>query len=109
MKRITLTCKDSGKFFHDCKGCNHYNKCNYLDKKKRRYKKRKNLTTAQIHDSATAMELIFRMNCLHAECDRRPEDAGIPITDIWEAKAIVNELRRRLGRLGIFYAMLKEE
>lgn len=65
--------------------------------------KRKNLTTAQICDSATTMELIFRMNCLHAESKRRPEDDGIPMTDIWEAIAIVKELRRRLGRLGIFY------
>ena len=72
-------------------------------------KKKRNLTNSQIHDSATTIELIFRMNCLHAECDRRPEDAGIPITDIWEATAIVKELRRRLGRLGIFYAMLKED
>lgn len=71
--------------------------------------KRKNLTTAQIHDSATTMELVFRMNCLHAECKRRGECAGIPKPDIWEAVAIVKELRRRLGRLGVFYTMLKED
>ncbi len=70
--------------------------------------KKKNLTNSQIHDSATTMELVFRMNCLHAESQRRPEDAGVPVTDIWEANAIVKELRRRLGRLGIFYTMLKE-
>ena len=70
--------------------------------------KRKNLTTAQICDSATTMELIFRMNCLHAESNRRPEDDGVPVADIWEAIAIIKELKRRLGRLGIFYTMLKE-
>ncbi len=71
--------------------------------------KRKNLTNAQIRDSATTMELVFRMNCLHAESKRRPEDDGVPITDIWEARAIVMELRRRLGRLGIFYMEMKNE
>ena len=71
--------------------------------------KKKNLTTAQIHDSATTMELIFRMNCLHAESKRRPEDAGVPLTDIWEAVAIVKELKRRLGRLGIFYVEMNNE
>ncbi len=71
--------------------------------------KRKNLTTAQIHDSATTIELIFRMNCLHAESNRRPEDDGIPITDIWEAVAVIKELRRRLGRLGIFYMEINDE
>ncbi len=71
--------------------------------------KKKNLTNSQIHDKATTMELIFRMNCLHQECKRRGEDAGIPVTDIWEAVAIVKELKRRLGRLGIFYAEVKNE
>lgn len=71
--------------------------------------KRKNLTIAQIHDSATTMELIFRMNCLHEECKRRGEDAGIPKSDLWEAVAIVKELRRRLGRLGIFYLEMTNE
>lgn len=70
---------------------------------------KKNLTTAQICDKATTMELVFRMNCLHAESKRRLEDDGVPLTDIWEAKTIVKELRRRLGRFGIFYTMLKEE
>ena len=36
MKKISLTCKDSGKFFHDCVGCNHYKKCDYFGKKKLR-------------------------------------------------------------------------
>lgn len=67
-----------------------------------------NLTKREISKAST-YELIFRMNCLHAESQRRPEDAGIPITDIWEANTIVIELRRRLGRLGIFYTMLKED
>ena len=71
--------------------------------------KRKNLTTAQICDSATTMELIFWMNCLHAESKRRSEDDGVPLIDIWEAVAIVKELRRRLGRLGIFYLEMNDE
>lgn len=71
--------------------------------------KKKNLTNCQIHDSSTTMELIFRMNCLHAECKRRGEGTGIALTDIWEAVAIVKELKRRLGRLGIFYAEIKNE
>ena len=68
---------------------------------------KKNLTTKQIQKAST-YELIFRMNCLHTESNRRPEDAGIPITDIWEAVAIIKELKRRLGQLGIFYATVKE-
>lgn len=70
--------------------------------------KRKNLTTNQIKKAST-YELIFRMNCLHADSKRRPEDDRVPKTDIWEAVAIVKELRARLGRLGIFYTMLKEK
>jgi len=35
MTKITLTCKDPGKFFHDCKDCEHYGGCDYPDKKKR--------------------------------------------------------------------------
>lgn len=67
-----------------------------------------NLTNKKIR-KASAYELIFRMACLHAECKRRPEDAGIPKTDLWEAIAITQELRDRLGRLGIFYMELKNE
>jgi len=48
------------------------------------------------------------MNCLHAESNRRPKDAGIPIADIWEAVSIIKELKHRLGKLGIFYATIKE-
>lgn len=69
----------------------------------------KNLTNNQIHYKATTIELVFRMNCLHQECKRRGEDAGIPLPDIWEAVAIVKELRHRLGRLGIFYTEMKNE
>lgn len=110
MKKITLTCKDSGKFFHDCDDCKYYDSCNYFDKNKQQWAdmKKRNLTNKKIRKAST-LELIFRMNCLHTENDRRPEDAGIPLTDIWEANAIVKELRRRLGRLGIVYAMLKED
>jgi len=70
---------------------------------------KKNLTNSQIHYKCTTIELIFRMNCLHAESNRRPEDAGVPMTDIWEAVSIIKELRRRLGRLGIFYTTMKEK
>ena len=69
--------------------------------------KRKTLTKKQIR-KATAPELIFRMNCLHADSERRSEDVGVPMPDIWEAVAIVKELRHRLGRLGIFYVTMKE-
>ena len=34
MKRIALTCKDPGKWFHDCVDCNHYEKCDYFQKPK---------------------------------------------------------------------------
>ena len=34
MKRITLACKDPGKWFHDCKDCEHYEKCDYFQKVK---------------------------------------------------------------------------
>ena len=70
--------------------------------------KRKNLTTEQIRATNT-LGLIFRLNCLHATCKRRGEGAGIPITDIWEAAVIVDVLRRRLGRLGIFYMEMRDE
>ena len=72
-------------------------------------KKKRNLTNSQICNEATTIELIFQMNCLHAESNRQPEDAGVPIPDIWEANTIVKELRRKLGRLGVFYAVLKED
>lgn len=35
MKKISLTCKDPGKFFHDCKDCEHYDDCDYFDKKEK--------------------------------------------------------------------------
>lgn len=52
---------------------------------------------------APELELIFRINCLHAESNRRPQDAGVPMADIREAVVIVRELKRKLGRLGVFY------
>lgn len=70
--------------------------------------RRKNLTNKQIR-VAGALELRFRLNCLHADSIGRPEDASVPMRDIWEAVAIVKELRRRLGRLGVFYAEVKNE
>ncbi len=65
--------------------------------------KRRNLTNKKIR-KATVAELIFRMNCLHVESERRPQDDGVPMTDIWEANAIRKELKRRLGKLGVFLA-----
>ena len=65
--------------------------------------KRKTLTKRQIR-KATVAELIFKMNCLHVESERRPEDDGVPMTDIQEGTTIVKELRRRLGSLGVFLA-----
>ena len=70
--------------------------------------KRRNLTNEQI-SSASVMELIFRMNCLHTMSKRMPEDAGVPYSDIWEASTIIQELRDRLGRIGIFYMEIKDE
>ena len=109
MDKITLICKDSSKFFHDCEDCDHYNGCTYFQKNKQLEDdmKKRNLTNKKIHKAST-YELIFRMNCLHTECKRRPEDAGIPKTDLWEATAIIKELKHRLGRLGVFYAGEKE-
>ena len=70
--------------------------------------KRKNLTNKQISVTET-LALRFRLNCLHADSGNRSPDAGVPIRDIWEAGAIVKEIRRRLGRLGIFYLEMKNE
>ena len=70
--------------------------------------KRKNLTKKQIRASKT-LTLRFRLNCLHADDKGRSRDAGMPKRDIWEAVAIVKELRRRLGRLGIFYLEMNNE
>lgn len=39
MKRIALTCKHPGKFFHDCVGCDYYDGCDYFQKIKRRKKR----------------------------------------------------------------------
>ena len=36
MKRISLACDDPGKFFLDCKECEHYEKCDYFQKVERR-------------------------------------------------------------------------
>jgi len=35
-----ITCDDPNKFFHDCKDCDHYEKCDYFQKVKRRVKKK---------------------------------------------------------------------
>ena len=70
--------------------------------------KRINLTNKQIRASET-LALRFRLNCLHADSENRSRDAGVPKRDIWEAVAIVKELRRRLRRLGIFYLEMNDE
>ena len=36
MKRITLTCDDPGKWFHDCEDCDYYKKCTFFGKIKSR-------------------------------------------------------------------------
>lgn len=41
MKRIALTCKDPGRFFHDCEGCEYYDGCDYFQKVKQTVKQRK--------------------------------------------------------------------
>ncbi len=41
MKRITLTCKDSGKWAHDCKDCGHYEKCDFFNKAERKKEAKK--------------------------------------------------------------------
>lgn len=69
--------------------------------------KTKNFTNKQIR-AASTLELVFRLSCLHAECERRPQDAGVPMPDIWEAAAMVKELRHRLGRLSVFFAGEKQ-
>lgn len=37
-KRIALTCKDPGQFFrtNGCRDCEHYEKCDYFDKAKKK-------------------------------------------------------------------------
>lgn len=65
--------------------------------------KRRNFTKEEIRKAPT-IELVIRMNCLHAECKRRLEDAGIPMFDIWEANNIHKEVKRRHGRhAALFY------
>ena len=58
----------------------------------------KTLTKKQIQE-ATALELVLRMDALHALSKRRPRDTGVPIADIREASAIDEELRLRLCRV----------
>lgn len=58
----------------------------------------KTLTKKQIQE-ATALELVLRMDALHALSGRRPRDAGVPRADIREAAAIDGELRNRLCKV----------
>jgi len=59
---------------------------------------RENLTKSQIRE-ANGLQLVRRLNRLHTNSALRPEDAGVPATDIREASAIVKELKRRLGKI----------
>ncbi len=36
VKRKALTCADPGKWFHDCKGCGHFDGCDYFQKFEKR-------------------------------------------------------------------------
>ena len=58
----------------------------------------KTLTKKQIQE-ATALELVLRMDALHALSKRRPIDAGVPLADIREALAIDEELKNRLCKV----------
>lgn len=58
----------------------------------------KTLTKKQIQE-ATALELVLRMDYLHALSKRRPIDAGVPLADIREAVAIDEELKNRLCKV----------
>lgn len=35
MDKIKLTCEDPGKWLHDCKGCEHYDGCDFFNKPKK--------------------------------------------------------------------------
>ena len=41
MKRISLTCENPGNFFHDCKGCEFFDNCDYFQKIERKEEKMK--------------------------------------------------------------------
>ena len=58
----------------------------------------KTLTKKQIQE-VTALELVLRMDHLHALSRWRPRDAGVPTADICEATAIDGELRLRLCKV----------
>jgi len=58
----------------------------------------KTLTKKQIQ-KVTALELVLRMDHLHALSKRRPRDAGVPVADIREAAAIDEELKNRLCKV----------
>ncbi len=59
---------------------------------------KKNLTKKQIRE-AIVVELLLRMDALHALSGRRASDAGVPVADIREASAIDGELRLRLYKV----------
>lgn len=59
---------------------------------------RENLTKSQVRE-ANGLQLVRRLNRLHENSALRSEDAGVPVTDIREASAIVKELKRRLGKI----------
>lgn len=59
---------------------------------------KKTLTKKQIR-KATAVDLLLRIDALHVLSGRRPQDAGVPMADIYEASAIDEELRLRLYKV----------
>lgn len=59
---------------------------------------KKNLTKKRILE-ATALELLLRTDALYALSEHRPRDAGVPVADIHEARAIAEELRLRLYKV----------
>jgi len=59
---------------------------------------RENLTKSQIRE-ANGLQLVRRLNRLHANSALRAEDAGVPVIDMRETSAIVKELKRRLGKI----------
>lgn len=56
---------------------------------------RNNITKKQIGEAST-IELMLRMDFLHALSKSRPEDEGVPMADIQEAVEIDKELKRKL-------------
>ena len=59
---------------------------------------KQHLTKEQIR-RASGMKLSGRLNYLHAKINDQHRDAGVSMTDIREAHAIVKELKGRLKKI----------